>query len=290
MNLKKNILYSVCLVIVFTTLIKFGLQAPRQSKAEIDAFWTNKAHLSKKYDILTIGDSRIYRGVNTKAFPASQTAYNLGLSSGGFSEEYIDYALNSLNNNGTIYLGITPHSITKEALRNIHFNQFREVEEFEVFKRRYIEPFLSFFSPYKVNKLKLAGHSVNTNQYYHNDGWVESFESSADTNRAVRLYTKTYSKYQVTDDDIINFKKALKQLKDSNAKLIAFAPPISKSLANLEDSISGITRKELKTIVINNGIDWFDIPENKFKSYDGSHLNSENANAFSDHLVKESYK
>ncbi len=63
--------------------------------------------------------------------------------------------------------------------------------------------------------------------------------------------------------------------------IIAFRPPSSIAMRNLEDSISGFDEEYIKRELEDMGVQWLDFREGDFNSYDGSHLHFESAKKLS---------
>ena len=146
-----KIIGSLLIAVVLSSLISFTRPDTDYSKLMYDWFWVNKTHYSKKSAILFLGDSRTYRGISTEAvntvFP-SQEVLNLGYSSGGLNNRMFNFASQLIDTKSPIkiiILGVTPFSLTVEARKNEHFLQELNRPTAELFERKYINPFISFF-------------------------------------------------------------------------------------------------------------------------------------------------
>ena len=64
----------------------------------MENFWMNKVKSSKQFDMVFIGDSRCYRGIQPAVFEKELglTAFNAGLSSGGHNMEIYNHISNNI--------------------------------------------------------------------------------------------------------------------------------------------------------------------------------------------------
>ena len=154
-----NILISTTISIIF--FIKLVLPEPLENKENINSFWSKKTHATNKFDIITCGDSRIYRSISSDILndiDLNLSFINLGYSSSGLSDSYLDFVTSKFlpkSKNKTLVVGISPHSLTKEAKRNEAFNLYLELGNFEKFRYKYLSTILKHFAPYQpVNFIK----------------------------------------------------------------------------------------------------------------------------------------
>lgn len=270
-----TILLSVCLIL----LIKLTFPTPAVNKELTNGFWIIKTHSPKKYDIIICGDSRIYRGISAQEIALDNacdySAYNLGYSSAGLSDEYLDFAiskLNTKNQHPILVIGVTPHSLTQEAFKNKHYNSIKNLKPFEVFKGLYLSSqLLKYFAPYEPCEL-INGEKINYQQKYNNDGWVASSYVIPDSTKALKSYTKTFNKYQVGNKETKSFISKIKEITSTNITVVAFRPPSTQRMRQLEDSISGFDENLVKHELIKNSVQWLEFKDSDFQSYDGSHL------------------
>jgi len=290
-----NILISTTISIIF--FIKLVLPEPLENKENINSFWSKKTHATNKFDIITCGDSRIYRSISSDILndiDLNLSFINLGYSSSGLSDSYLDFVTSKFlpkSKNKTLVVGISPHSLTKEAKRNEAFNLYLELGNFKKFRYKYLSTILKHFAPYQpVNFIK--NKRENYLQQYYDDGWVASDYILPDSIHALNSYRKTFTEYKLTQKDMISTINKLKKIASTGVTVIAFRIPTTEQMEMLEDSISGFDEIFIKKELIEHSITYLDFKNSDFVSYDGSHLNENSARKLSKLIgrkIKELY-
>jgi hypothetical protein len=256
-------------------------------------FWTYKVFDKNSYDILILGDSRVYRGISPVAIEKvlhGFKAKNLGFSSAGFSAPMFDLAnkyLDKKRNNKIIIMGITPSSLTRYAAKNEHIQNIKQKNKTEVFMDLYLTPVLSFFDP--IIPIDIIGHIFGHyyKTYYSHEGWAMSWKKPEKQNSALRGYRTQFSKNKVSLSVIDSLYLQVKYWADTNILVFGFRFPASNELMAVEDSLSGFDEIKLKTGFIQKGGIWLNFEKGKYHTYDGSHLRTEAAIRFSNDLALE---
>lgn len=284
--MKRFTIFFVFVTVLFG-LFKLFVKTPQNNDEIIESFWTNKAHSEAKLDIIAAGDSRVYRGVSSKVSAALNEDYsffNMAFSSAGLNHKYLDVVISKFNTNTKqkiLLLGVSPHSLTQAAKQNEHFEGYLNKGKFEVFRYRYLSPFLKHFSAYKPTDIL---GTENYLQRYTKEGWVASDMVQPDSTYALKSYRQTFSKYQVEQKDMEDFITVVREInKQGKIEIIAFRPPTTLAMKELEDSISGFDENYVKNELQKAGVKWVDF-DTTYTSYDGSHLNENAANALSEKL------
>ncbi|MGB0424030.1 MAG: hypothetical protein ACPGED_06905 [Flavobacteriales bacterium] len=289
----RNTIYTLVLTLVLIGVIKLVLPEPKENKELVEQFWVNKTFADSNYDVVVAGDSRVYRGVSidhlTKGAGGELNGINIGYSSAGFSDEYLDFAVSKLNpesKNKTLLIGLTPHSLTLEAFKNEDLKEHLEVGAFDQFRYRNLSPFLGHFSPY--NPLDLVKRNdVNYQQEYNEDGWVASHYLRPDSSYALKSYTKVFSEYQVSDTAVTSFLSKIGEISSSGIEVLVFRPPTTVAMRNLEDSLSGYNEAYVVRELEKMSIKHLGFDDSAFTSYDGSHLHQDAARKLSFALGKQ---
>jgi len=273
--------------LILIVVLKLTFPKPITNIEELNEFWITKTHGKGKYDIVVCGDSRIYRGFSIEALnedlPLKYRGINLGYSSGGFSEEYLDFALSKLDTNSfcpVLVLGITPHSLTAEAFKNNAYHSYKSLGSFKIYKGSYLSFALKHFAPYKLQEL-IDDSKVNYMQECHSDGWIASSYLISDSTEALTSYKKTFSKYQIDNKEVDVFLSKIKDITSNGITVVAFRPPNTSVMRHLEDSISGFDERLVKQNLLGNSVIWLDFEDADFESYDGSHLHYKSAKKLS---------
>jgi hypothetical protein len=282
-------------VIALPLLFLLGIFKPpsvdywQERKNKSDRFWLLKTHNRSKFDIVLVGDSRVYRGLSPEAMEdvlAGCRIFNFGYSAGGLNPVILSEAERMLHSRGekrTIIAGISPYSLTDEANCNESFLQYKA----KLFKDRvllvYFESVLSFFRPVTLEDVlyAMSGRSVKPAKYYyeefHDDGWVASWTVPERPQEALEVYREIFSRTKVSSSVINEFLRKTRQLVGQGIHVIAFRMPSSQTMIALEDALSGFDEKQFARQFEAAGGVWLNVPGNGYHSYDGSHLHKDSA-------------
>ena len=275
---------------------RINLPTPDSSSFAKETFWVDKVFSSNNNNIIVYGDSRVYRGVSIDDLLGINQQYkglNLGFNSSGINDDIFEFINKKINRNADykiIILGVTPNLFTEKAALNSHYNEIKGSTRSEVLLKMYIYTYLETFDRRTPLDLYYSIYE-KSNRYrfietFHKRGWVESVATPIDTNGACANYQLEFSKGKSLKE---NQQKLLNQIslwKQKGIKVYAFEPPISNSLKQIELQYSGFNYKSFITqFQIKGGI-WLDIPKNKWKTYDGSHLKGDDSKSFSNYLGK----
>lgn len=291
----RNIKITVLVTLILIVLFKILLPIPEKNQEEMDQFWYSKTFAKSEYDIVVCGDSRVYRGISIedlkKPSQKQLEAINLGYSSGGMSSEYLKFAVSKFNKkakNKILVIGLTPHSLTQEAFKNEALHEKMKVAPAQQFRYHYLSSFLKSFSPYKP--IDLISHKKdNYREEYMPGGWIASSYIIPDSTYAWESYRKTFTDYQVQQKQVDSFLSDLKKYKNQGIKIVAFRPPSTLGMRQLEDSLSKFNENQLKTAINELGGVWIEFRDGDFVSYDGSHLEKKSAQKLS-RIIGETLK
>lgn len=263
----------------------FGICLPKlpSSQMSMDAFWANKIASSKKYDIIFIGDSRIYRGVNPSIVSqiTSSSTFNYGFSAAGLDSSLIFSGIKQLDEDGKkmIIFGITPSSFTEEASKNEHLKTLEKISSKDLWIRKNIYPYLQFFDSYNLSEIKKAIKHESYSQECQADGFIYSNKFPSDSLAALNDYTAYFKRTSLSKLQLNKFLNILKQLNSRGIRCYAFRVPISSPMSVLESQYFDFDAFKIK--LESTGAQWISIPQYGFISYDGSHLNGPSANKLS---------
>jgi len=294
---KERILYTFLLSAIFIAVTGYFLPEPPSSRMKAERFWAYKTHTLKKFDIICIGDSRIYRGLSPDAMKKVLPDYNilnLGYSNGGLNDPLFSEATKKLDeksNTRIIVIGITPASLTEEASQNEHLKQELRRKKTEVYQRIYLNPYLQFFEPTKPNVIidSIFNHQKTNNYYEHftKCGFVGGRKDKYDTNEALESYRKQFLREQVSEAVILNLMDQIQKWKMKGIQVYGYRPPSTEKMEILENEMSGFNEESFIEQFKNAGGIWIDIDMQNLRSYDGSHLDEESAEKVSKELAKK---
>jgi len=262
---------------------------PISSVTDKEKFWADKVHSNKKYNVIFEGDSRFYRGIDPKSVSEELNGakvLNFGFSSGGHNKLVFNEVSKRLSNSGdfkVVVLGLTPYSLTPKAQENNHYLQEFERSEDEVFKRRYLNPFLKFFDPIKPSEfIKLSDTIIGYHEKFKSDGWVESYKIPYNSEAALPGYVKDFKNNLVSEEVIKDMLNQVSIWNQNDILVVGLRMPTTYKMEALENELSGYKEEELKKRFIKMGGHWIDIPNRySYSSYDGSHLIDTSAIDFS---------
>jgi hypothetical protein len=286
-NKIKNSQRAIVLSLLITPIMVYllGLFLPKlpYSQMSMDAFWASKIENPKKYDIIFIGDSRIYRGINPSIVSeiTKASVLNYGFSAAGLDSIIIYEAIKQLDANGRkmVVFGISPSAITNEAIKNEHFHSLKKINKKDLWIRKNVYPKLTYFDAYSLAEIKKYLNKEAYSQICRADGFIESNKSPADSTAAISAYEDYFKLNVISDLQQQKFISLLRILQSKGIKCFALRVPNALPMTFLENNVFDNQLFKLK--INQTGAHWFAIPQNGFQSYDGSHLSGASANKLS---------
>tara|TARA_B110000285_G_scaffold185507_1_gene210473 strand:- start:165 stop:1073 length:909 start_codon:yes stop_codon:yes gene_type:complete len=296
MTVKHKLILFLPISLVIGVGLKLVLPRPNLNDSYRDYCWTKKTHSTKRFNVLAVGDSRIYRGVNP-AFLLNENsdlnAVNLAYSSAGYTKEYLSFVSRRIKENGkrVVLCGITPYSFTPEALKNEHYHSFLDKNKNEVYKILLLSGYLKNFPRY--SPAEVWGYFTDapiTHLYYHDfkeNGWVKSFKLPFDSTAGLIPYRKNFIDNTCNNNAVEEYIGWVEEMSHNNVTVIGFRPPSTLGMEQLEDSLSGLNYSSFRERFEQNGGIWLEFPLNDYSSYDGSHLHYKSANKFTKNLAQK---
>jgi len=261
-----------------------------------DLFWTNKAYPETKFDVVIIGDSRIYRGVNPVkieeevASVGKMTAFNYGFSSAGLDTEFMDAGAALLDESSThpvIVLGITPSSLADENMVNEHHQQEKNRSPIELWQRRNINPYFSFFDPTLPSVMRNAyrGEKEGYYQDYKLNGWIASDKIPRDVWGGYWHVEKAYPEADFSLSIRKNLIAKVAEWEKRGIQVFGFRPPAAEHFEAFETKSEYFPEKAIIAQFEAAGGTWIEIPNRKnYETYDGNHLEEKSAERLSSFL------
>jgi len=289
----KTIFGIVLVFILGLCLMIWGAPHQASNKMMSEAFWANKLVDAPVYDIVVVGDSRVYRGINPQIieqqFKSKVRCFNFGFSSAGLDTVLLNEASKKLKNSGmkTLLIGVSVNSFYPHALKNQHFKEWQHKPKKELWIKRHLYPHLSQLSPYALSDLY---HLGSDNQYYEffkpQSGFVYSCKFPIDTNAAIQPYRQYFERTQCSDLAVNLFMNKLAKMKLQGYNLVLFRVPASYTMWNMEDEFTVDLINSIKLQAKQMGILWIQTTPS-IHTYDGSHLIDKTTNQFSQYVAKE---
>ncbi|MGH1337055.1 MAG: hypothetical protein ACRBFS_13100 [Aureispira sp.] len=280
------------------TLAFGGWMLPKQPASSMgsDWFWSNKAHPARQFEVLAVGDSRIYRGFSPTDFKATYapdsalSVFNFGFSSAGLDTGFLKAATLLLDTTATtpiILLGITTSSLADENAVNRHFWQEQNRSSANVWQRKNINPYLTFFDPTSPNTLRNHWQGARQGYYqkHENNGWIAS-------DKQPHTPWESYAHVQQTYPNVLfslGFRQRLLQQigtwQEQGIQVVAFRPPAAPHLEAIEMLPSYYPETAIKAEIEALGGIWVDFPNREqYQTYDGNHLVEASARQWSKDL------
>lgn len=275
--------------IIGVLVIGFMRPEPISSPIQKDKFWATKVHAKEKYNVIIMGDSRVYRGIDPRSMSESLDGLkvlNFGFSSGGHNPlifKEVEKRLDHSTKRKAIVMALTPYSLTDKAQENGHFIQEKERDNNDILMRRYVKPALNFFDPIKPTDIIYAKDTIKGyHEKFRRDGWVESKKIPFNNKAALKVYVKDFKGNRINPRVVEQILSQIKKWTSQGISVFAFRMPTTRAMESLENNLSGYVEEDLKAAFEKAGGHWLTY-ENKYgyQSYDGSHLDGEAAKEFS---------
>lgn len=295
MRLKNKMGISLSFSAIIGLIIVLTLPKPAVNNIDEKAFWVKKT-FGTPAEVVVGGDSRAFRGINTELISelGDISAKNLGYSSAGLSPEYLDFLESNVDTTGTkrlIIIAITPHSLTPKAFINEQLLDYQLTSEFDRFVFKYFKPVLRLIPSYNAAELKRYFFNNNEKiileQDFTESGWVGTSRIPSDSTLALDSYQRVFINNQVLDENIKLMILKCQEIINKGYKILAFRPPTSVQMRNMEDSLSGFNEIAIKERLVKAGVRWLELDNSDFTTYDGSHLEKASANKLSQRIWKE---
>ncbi len=260
-------------------------------RADVSGF--SKPVERRYYDMILLGDSRVYRGVSPQKMETVLEGYrifNYGYSAGGLNDVIYQAAerrLDPASQKKTIILGVTPASLRLSSAQNAQYTEELNRPYDEVLLYRYFLPVVDFFSPVKPqyvidtlsNMTQTAENGDNEGYFveFYDDGWVASWLIPEDPSRLLPHFNDMFQKTKVDNGLIEDLFEQTRSWRDQGINVFAFRVPSSVQMVELENKLSGFDEAAFAEGFENAGGIWIDIPTEPYHSFDGSHLEKQSA-------------
>jgi hypothetical protein len=288
----QRMLLSLGLTIVLLAIGGWYFPEIPSSSMQSDLFWSNKVQPNEQFDVVFIGDSRIYRGISptviTKELSEidSFTVFNYGFSSAGLDTAFMDAGAALLNSKSKkqriIVLGITASSLADENLKNAHHWQEKNRHPVEIWQRKHLNSYLSFFDPSSPLVLRNTYRGEKTGYYqtYQKNGWIASDKLPRDEWKGYWHIQNTYPTVEFSRSVRENLIKKVAEWEAEGIQVFGFRPPAAAHFEAIETKY--YPEKALRTQFEAVGGTWIEIPNRAtYITYDGNHLEVKSAKKLS---------
>lgn len=283
----------------FLTVLVLVLGAwwlPKQPNSSMgsDWFWSNKVRPGCQFEVVVVGDSRIYRGFSPVDFVATYdttaTVFNFGFSSAGLDTSFLQAAallVDSTAKQPVIILGITTSSLADENAANQHFWQEYNRSAASIWQRQHLNASLTAFDP--TSPYTLRNHWLGTRQgyyqRYYDNGWIASDKQPHNPWESYDHVRQTYPQVEFSLGFRQRLVQQIAQWQAQGIQVVAFRPPAFPELEKLEMNPNYFPEKAIKAEIEALGGIWIDLPErDQYQTYDGNHLTEKSARQLSKNL------
>ena len=281
-----------------------GIHNPQWANAihqtQAERFWLLKTHTEAQFDMLFLGDSRVSMGLSPAAMQTMLPNYrilNFGYGGGGLNQVIFQAAEAKLDPKSTkkiIVLGITPAALTPLAAQNEHFLQEKNRSKDYLFLITHFAPLVTFLQPLKIDALlridKGKSGEKPVEQGFsrlHDDGWIEAWMIPENPTKELSHFRDFFAKTQVSSELIEVLMQQTRLWKQKEIQVVAFRLPTTKEMVALEDELSGFDENKFLQAFESAGGLWLSVPLERYRSFDGSHLERNSAVLFSKDVAEK---
>ena len=296
MRIKPNIWITMMMAAVLVTALSFVL--PKDSEKYLgELFWSRKTFAPAKYNIVIMGDSRVYRGLSPEIIEShlpGLKVLNFAFSNGGLNPTMFDAAEKKLTKNDypkIIVFGVSANTISGYSEGNQQYLQELTRPREEVLERIYLNPLRYWFSATSPEKLKEYFSNSEVTAFYRNkyfmNGYVESEKFPVDTMEAISSYIDDFTNFKVDSTHLNILFQQVEKWANKGITVVGFVPPVSQPMQMLEDTLGLFDEAAIKTGIEKASGHWIDLNPANYKTYDGSHLTIESAQKLSNKIGEE---
>ncbi|HRR41385.1 MAG TPA: hypothetical protein P5244_09155 [Syntrophales bacterium] len=286
----------LALVIAATLIGLIGFLRPdaMRTTSREKWFWTWKTHSKDIYDVVVLGDSRVYRGISPESMRKVLTGYrilNMGYSSGSLSPMMLAEAEKRLDRSGKriIVLGVTPYALTPKAAKDEHYLQEKNRAAAEIIENMYLAPLLRHFDP--TTPVKLATgfkrSPTESKEEFYESGWVATWRDQSNPTEALTSYEHAFAENRVSTNIIDNVILQTGKWTYDGIHVFAFRLPATLEMIQLENRKSGFDEKIFRERFEKAGGCWITVNQKEYRSYDGSHMEKDSAQSLSQFIAQD---
>jgi hypothetical protein len=289
---KQTIAFLIGLPVLFV-LVYFGLLKLNTSNNMLkESFWAHKVTADSVYDIVAVGDSRVYRGIDPETIEAQYfklkgskiKALNFGFSSAGLEPYILEKAKALLKHDGKrmLLIGISPNSFIESSQENGHLKKIESQDAKDLWIKKNIYPELYMFRRYAISDfVKYKRKEFYLEKFNLNSGFVGSSKLPYDSTASINQYSRQLKANKIDTVAVRVFLETLQKLKAEGIRIVAIRIPTTERMRILEDKLTSNFCQDLFIKIEAEGIECINVQDSNIHSYDGSHLDEKSAKLLS---------
>jgi hypothetical protein len=283
----------ILLVLLYLALLK--LKTSNNMLKE--SFWAHKVTADSIYDVVAVGDSRVYRGIDPeeieaayfKMLGANVRAINFGFSSAGLDPYILMKAKSLLKTNGKriLIIGLSPNSFIESSQENGHLKKIESQGAKDLWIKTNVYPELYFFRRYAISDfVKYKRKEFYLEKFNLNSGFVGSSKLPYDSMAAINQYSRQLKANKIDTFAVRVFLETLQKLKTEGIRIVAIRIPTTERMRILEDKLTSNFCQDLFSKIEAEGIECIKVHDSRIHSYDASHLDENSAKLLSRRITE----
>jgi hypothetical protein len=289
---KQAISFILVLPVLFVFMYFALLKLNTSNNMLKESFWAHKVTADSVYDIVAVGDSRVYRGIDPGEIEAQYfklkgskiQALNFGFSSAGLEPYIIMKAKSLLKTNGKriLIIGVSPNSFIESSQENGHLKKIESQGAKDLWIKTNVYPELYFFRRYAISDfVKYKHKEFYLEKFNLNSGFVGSSKVPYDSTAAINQYSKQLKANKIDTLAVRVFLETLQKLKSEGVRIVALRIPTTERMRILEDKLTSNFCQDLFSKIEAEGIECIKVHDSRIHSYDASHLDENSAKLLS---------
>lgn len=264
------------------------VKAPKRAAEGVDN--ARRLWWKDRLDVVFVGDSRTHNGVAPsavgEALPGLRLG-NFGWSSLGWDPRPLEAARQTLDPGGlrVMVLGVTPHGFTQRSATQNAFLDTSQSAFLDKWAVKSLPLATNFFASFGPNQwLRALNPELGQVPFeIHDDGWFEAHTRPLKGERIVRMYSDRLRASPFDPSLLDLLCSEVRRLRGEGVTVIAYRPPVSPEMLQVETAVGKYDEGPIREALANAGAVYLEVP-GTYTTYDGSHLNSEEAQRFSREL------
>lgn len=296
--LRDKTLWSIVLAAALLALVGSAREKPPGYLGMNKDLYNNmKYNWRSEFDAVAAGDSRTIYSVAPaelkNEFPGLR-AGNFAFEACRFTPDYLDAVWKTIDPKSgrkIVILGLSPQSLTPVSPRGNRFVELQKVPPFDRWLSKAAPAAVDFLRPSQDELFAIFSRSAPSQIFYVDprpDGWVPVYVVPENREKAMASFRALPDfKTKLSPEILASLEKHIKEWTDSGALVVAFRPPATPEMIEMENKGMGYDDAEISERATSAGAIWLEFDESDYHSYDGAHLDKKSSIIFSRHLAKK---